>query len=611
MLEAAPLLEHVHQRLLRACASRRMAGDDVTSSCLQSIDLRILASFDDRFDHLALVREARTLLRSALESASDDAGRIEVAALEQPLADLERALALLGHPAPAARVAQRALPGLFALHLERPLIGPGPAPALCQVSGSAAPAGLLADPLPALTHEGFQLGRMDELFFDLCAGLVHRRPQGIELWSSVHFAEQRALRALDALLGLDLSLLGVFAEQITASPAPDPAWVLGLTALGGCLSGRDGLAMAERLLHVQPAEPDALAAHVEGLVLLAHPLVELVAREHLRSSVPEWRWVGAATLARRGTATPLELAACARDLPAIAAEVLLPLALLGLPEVRDLLDELHAGIQSAGGPVLQAYIEAALVSGHPYAIELLGSAAHRGDEHAVILLGVAAERATAADLLAWCQRAPSAPLAAALGWAGDPACIGLLLELLSVDDEPLTHAAAGALERITGAGLTQLVAVDPGDDAGPKAAPALAVDPRDPVPEGSPDLVELPSRDAAQWRAYVKEHESEWTLGVRTRRGAPYTPARAVADLRNWACSPRERRLLYLELMVRTGWTFRLNLSAFVAEQNAILAELAELALHHRGTPGEWARPMQRRALSLGAGAAPPLGRGS
>lgn len=601
MLDAAPLLEHLHQRLIRAAAARRSAGDDATSASLQALDLRLLAAFDDRFDAAALVSEGRDLLRAAFESAADDVGKAEVSALQQPLADLERAVALLGRPAPTPRPFQRALPRLEALHLERPLISPAAPPALrLAPSGAPPPQGLLADVLPALTPAGFGLQRMDELFFDLCAGLVHRRPQGAELWSFVRFAEVRALRALDALLALDLSLLGAFETGLSGSPAPDPAWTLGLTVLGGCLSGRDGLAMAERLLHVQPAEPAAIAAHVEGLVLSRHPLVELIAREHLRSPAVEWRWAGAATLARRGTASPAELAACARDVPRVAAEGLLPLALLGLPEVRDLLDEVHAGAQAAGGALLSAYLEAALVSGHPYAIDLLGSAAHRVDEHAIRLLGISAERNTAAELYAWCQRAPTVALADALGWAGDPAFIGLLIELLSSDDEPLTHAAAAALERITGAGLTEMVEIDPGADEGPPAAPPLDPDPRDPVPEGSPDLVELPSRNPEQWRAYVKEHEAEWSPGVRTRRGAPYSPARSAVDLQGHPCSFAERRLLYLELMVRTGWTFRLDLTAFVDEQQARLTELSGLVAQHRGTPGEWARPMQRQAVQLG-----------
>ena len=610
MLDAAPLLEHLHQRLVRIAASRHAAGDDPTSASLQALDVRLLAAFDDRFDALALAREARGLLHAALASAADDVGKAEVAALEQPLADLERALALLGRPAPAQRSFQRALTRLDALHLDRPLIVPTPPPALRVAPEGPPPPGLLADSMPALTPAGFGLQRMDELFFDLCAGLVHRRPQGAELWSFVRFAEVRALRALDALAALDLSLLGAFEQGLSGSPAPDPACALGLTVLGGCLSGRDGLAMAERLLHVQPAEQEAIAAHAEGLVLVRHPLVELIAREHLRSNSEDWRWVGAATLAQRGTASPAELAACARDVPRVAAEALLPLSLLGLPEVRDLLDEVHAGAQVAGGAVLHAYLEGALVSGHPYAIDLLGSAAQRADEHAIRLLGIAAERGTAAELHAWCQRAPSVALADALGWAGDPAFINLLIELLSSDDEPLTHAAAGALERITGAGLREMVAIEPDADEGPPSAPPLDPDVRDPVPEGSPDLVELPSRNPDLWRAYVREHEAEWTSGVRTRHGAPYSAAGAVRDLHGHPCSFSARRLMYLEFMVRTGWTFRFNLRAFVDEQQALLGELDGIATQYRGTPGEWARPMQRRALQLGGWGGPGGGLG-
>jgi len=597
MREAGAELEHVHQRLLRTSAARRAAGDDAGAASVQAIDLRILAASDDRFDALGVAREGRTLLRAAYEAA-DEAGRAELAALDQPLADLERTLSLLGHPAPGARAGQRALRRFYPQHLERPLVAPAPAPPLRIEVSAPQPPELLSDPLPALTPAGFALQRMDELFFDLCAGLVHRRHQGIELWSSVRFAEARALRALDALLALDLSLLGAFESQVGSSPALEPASVLGLTVLGGCVSGRDGLAMAERLLHRAPIEPEALAAHVEGLVLLEHPLVDVIAREHLRSAASDWRWAGAAILARRGVATPAELAAFSRDVPEVATEALLPLALLGLPEVRDLLDELYGGAQASGGAHLQAYLEAALVYGHPYAIDFLGSAAHRGEASAIVLLGLSAERGPAAELYAWCQREPSAALAEALGWAGDPAFIDLLIALLTSDDEPLTHAAAASLERITGAGLTELVPIEPGDDEGPPSAPPLVTDPRDPVPEGSPDLIELPSRNPELWRAYVQEHESEWTPGVRTRRGAPYSPERAVADLQGLECSSRERRLLYLELMVRTGWTFRLNLAALVDEQHARLAELGTLMAQFRGTPGEWARPMQRRALS-------------
>src|SRR5688572_19970517 len=313
MLDAAHLLEHVHQRLLRVCAERRLAADEATLGAIQALDLRVLAAFDDRFDALALIREGRGLLRSALEGAPDEGAKAQVASLEQPLADLERALALLGPPRPAPRPAQRALSRPLSLHLERPLIVPLATPPGREPPPGAAPPGLLADTLPALTPAGFTLQRVDELFFDLCAGLVHRRPQGPELWTFARFAEMRALRALDALLALDLSLLGAFEAGLTKSPAPDPAWVLGLTVLGGCLSGRDGLAMAERLLHAQPADGEVLAAHAEGLALVQHPLVDLMCREHLRSASPEFRWAGASALATRGSATSLELLGCVRD----------------------------------------------------------------------------------------------------------------------------------------------------------------------------------------------------------------------------------------------------------------------------------------------------------
>ena len=599
MLEAAPLLEHVHQRLLRAWSIRHAAGDLTTAGFLQALDLRLLAASDDRFDPLALVREAASLLRAAHEAAPDDAAKAQIAELEPSLRDLERALGLLGVRGPSPRSGQRALGRLAPQHLERPIIAPAPVPPLREPGGTAAPPRLLVDALPALTPAGFCLERMDGLFFDLCAGLLHRRPQGLELWTSARPAEVRALRALDALLALDLSLLGAFESQLGASPALDPVWVLGITVLGGCLSGRDGLAMAERFLHKPDTEPEALAAHAEGLILSGHPLVDAMAREHLASAAPAWRALGARVLGARGSASVAELVACARDVPEVAAEALLPLARLGLPEFRGLLDEIHAAATQTGGAFLDAYLEAALVSGHPFASDFLGSTAQRGHEHATVLLGVAAERREAAELWNWCRSAPSVALADALGWAGDPSSIELLIELLSSDDEPLTHAAAGALERITGAGLTELVAVDPGKDEGPPSGPPLDGDPRDPLAEGSPDLIELPSRNPALWQAYVKAHETEWSPGVRTRLGGPYSPSRSHAELERLACTFAHRRLLYLELMVRTGWTFRLDLRAFVDQQASALAELGALALQHRGSPGEWARPMQRHALQL------------
>jgi hypothetical protein len=599
MLDAAPLLEHIHRRLLRAWAACNVQGDVATCDVLRALDLRMLAAQDDRFDPLALVREGVALLRGASEVAADDAAREQIAEFEPLLRDLERALGLLGFRSPSPRWGQRALRRLVPQHLERPIIAPATAPPLREAAPAPAPR-LLSDALPALTPAGFCLQRMDELFFDLCAGLLHRRPQGAELWTSVRPAEVRALRALDALLALDLSLLGAFEAQIAASPALDPTWVLGLTVLGGCLSGRDGLAMAERFLQQPNLEPEALAAHAEGLVLSAHPLVESIAREHLSSAEPEWRRLGAHVLGTRGSASVAELVACSRDVPEVAAEALVPLARLGLPEFRSLLDELHAGAMQAGGTMLHAYLEAALVSGHPFAIDFLGSTAQGGDGHAIRLLGVAGERREAGELFNWCRTAPSVPLADALGWSGDPHFIELLIDLLGSDDEALTHAAAGALERITGAGLLELVPIDPGAESGPPAGPAFAADARDPVAEGSPDLIELPSRDAAQWKAYVKAHEAELKPGVRTRRGVAYTPSRSHADLEHHACTFEERRLLYLELMVRTGWTFRLDLGAFVDEQAAGLAELGPLVAGHRGAAGDWTRPMQRQALGVG-----------
>ncbi|HSC89711.1 MAG TPA: hypothetical protein VLC09_20655 [Polyangiaceae bacterium] len=589
MEETLPLFERVHSKLLDGWLSaRRTPTREVFEFALG----RVYFALDGRYDPLACVREIRARL-----AEGDTEQRGQLPALDSELQGLEQRLVLLHHRGRGSSPRQLVLMGEpRVLDLDRPVILPFvPAESPSPAESPPTVPGFLVSPLPAVSAGAWAAEQREGLFREIAALVTHRIPQLGESWRGARTAEERLLRNADAIFGSDRGGLGDLERLVTESPAPDPSELCALTLLGGCLSGRDGIAMAERALRGFEEDPGFLEAFVTGLVLARHPVAPWIGRTLLEDSRPPRRAAGIGLLARLGEASADDLWRATQDVESVACAALVPFVLSGDYRVRQTLDELSLRVTEPGS-FHDAFLTAAVLAAWPASMSWAERALRAGSELGARLFGIAAERRDAERLLEWTAIEPTVALIDALGWAGDPAAIGLLIGLLSLDDEPLVVSAAAALERISGAGLRQDIVISAESLLGEATSPP-APSGRDAPPQSSPETISLPSRDPAAWRAFFEAHRERFEDGVRTRRGAPYTPYVGWYELDRIPTAPIERQTLHYELVVRSGWTFDFDLDDFVSRQERRLAEISEAMRQKSGAPGAWSRPLEQRRL--------------
>jgi hypothetical protein len=244
-----------------------------------------------------------------------------------------------------------------------------------------------------------------------------------------------------------------------------------------------------------------------------------------------------------------------------------------------------------------------VLSGDYRAVASLRGVLHlEGEEGlaAASLLGIVAGPSEAQLLIENAVAAPTRASVAAVGWAGSKAAFPALMALLRHKDEPVVLAAAYALDRMSNAGLYEDAIVEadeimvpdiPEPDLGDKKPPPLAKvvsDPRDLPAEPSTDTLQRPSTDPQRWAAWWKEKADGYHEKLRHRRGYPYTPHISWLELDRWPCTPGERRLLFWELVARTGEYSRFDILDFVPVQEDCVAAWEPLARNASGNPGSW-----------------------
>jgi hypothetical protein len=314
-------------------------------------------------------------------------------------------------------------------------------------------------------------------------------------------------------------------------------------------------------------------------------------------------------LGHRGLSTLGELVWAAADVPEVAARAIIHLAFF--TPSPDLPALLQAAVERADGDAAlrEAAWTAMALSDHPYTSFTLGAALDAGGpdaEAAAMLLAIAGDQEDARRVSRYALASPTPALVTAAGWAGGAWSVGPLVELLASEDDEVKGAAAGALERITGAGIVEKAEVDddeifvdepPEPDVGEPRAQKVARligDPRDPPPEPARETIERPSTDPARWRAWWIEKGAAWDPNARYRRGQPYTPLVSLAELDGGASTLGERRWLQRELVIRTGSFVRFDPHDLVAVQEEALRAWHPVASRHTGSPGRWVRPMRR-----------------
>ncbi len=505
------------------------------------------------------------------------------AELRQAIAELKRQA---GEPSPAASAAPAALPEA------------SPAPRVV-------PEGFAADLPDAIDDGAFLRARTRECFEEVAMVSMQRAPLIGEPWRASLLLERRMLAAIDVIAAIGATAVEHVPRLLADAPVKDATRAFAVAMVLGCIAGRDALAAAEHVLLGSDRDAEFVEAFGAALEIVPHDLAPLALRSLLGEADPAVRAMAVDVLGHRGLASHAELAAAAGDAAPVAARALVHLALLPSPELPALLD-------AASGAEDRALREAAwtamALSGHPRGSQVLAAGLDgEGEGTAALLLAIAGDEQDARELCRRTIARPSPGLVRAAGWAGDVGVVGSLIDLLEGDaGEEVALAAAEALERITGAGLRERAPADdeeilvpdpPEPDVGEPRAPKLSRvvgDPRDPPPEPTPEMIERPSTDPARWRAFWMERGAADTLGVRYRRGHPYTPLVSLRELDAGRCTPAERRLLQRELCVRTGAFVRFDPHDLVVVQEEAIRAWHPLASGASSAPGRWLRPARR-----------------
>jgi hypothetical protein len=466
--------------------------------------------------------------------------------------------------------------------------------------------GFADDVPPALDARAFLRGRARDLLEEIAMVGIQREPLPGDSWRTSLPLEQRLLRAVDGLASLGPTAFAQLEELVLDAPAKDGARVFALTMAAGCLRGRDALGVAERVvLDFEVSDPSVVDSFSDALKLVPHDLLPVVLRSWLGAADPRHRAVAVDVLGYRGLATEMELSSAALAEPAVAAKALPYLAAMRPGALDGVVDQ---ALDSEDAALKQAGWLALAIAGDRRAGSVLATALDGpARDEAAMLLAVFGDEHDQKNILERLGRAASPGMARAAGWAGAADAVPVLIGLLEADDASMAPAAADALERITGAGLVDTVAVPaedlevpvPPDPPVPFADPPKLVrmvsDRRDHPPEPAPETVERPTVDPERWRAFWRDRpQGSFLPGRRYRRGQPYTGAVTLAELDRSLATFAERRWLGRELAVRSGAHMRFDPHDFVVVQEETLRAWAPHAERTSSMPGTWQRP--RRA---------------
>ncbi|WP_437282032.1 hypothetical protein WME90_16165 [Sorangium sp. So ce375] len=518
-------------------------------------------------------------------------------------------------PIPPPRTFEELKAAVEALKQQAP--APGALPAAAEVRPPAArpdegaahpaPPGFAQEIGAAIDDLAFLRARARECFEEVAMVGMQRAPLLGDPFRGALVLERRMLAAIDVIAAIGAPAIEHVPRLVADAPVKDASVGFASAMVLGCFAGRDALAAAELALLRSGKDRAFIDALGAALKLVPHELLPLALRSLLREPEPLVRAMAIDVLAYRGLATEDELVAAASDdaVP-VAACALHHLGCTPGPRLPELIQRALA----APDPALrEAAWTAMALSDHPHAPLALRAALDEaeGADAAALLLALAGDEADARLLASRAVEAPRRGLIFAVGWAGAAAAVPLLIDLLERDvDEDVKLAAAYALERITGAGMWEEVAVKdeeifvsdpPEPDVGEPRELKLAQlvsDPND-LPEApAPEMAEQPTVDAARWRAFWRERCQGWDMSARYRRGRPYTPEVVLDELDTGRVTPGERRQLQRELIIRTGQLVRFDPHDFVVVQEEAIQAWRPIAARASSAPGRWTRPRRR-----------------
>lgn len=464
----------------------------------------------------------------------------------------------------------------------------------------ATPEGFNPDPLPMLTPAQWAEFHARDCFGDIVALLPQRVSQLGESWAIATTIEQRLVTNLDAIAALGDDAYRAIETACRTAIVVDEALCAGLALVAGCVAGRDLIALTERLLLTWETDEAMWSSVAASWKLSPNRWLPTICLNYLRSTDLRKQALAVDVLGYLGHLTAEDVTRLLTRGHLEPRLVLPYLHVLPLHERHDWLRNLYP--RSAHAVGRPEWWWASALADYAALTGILEEEVGRDpSSEAWLVLALYGERQHAEAMLSAFTEAPTPELARALGWAGQAKAIPLLITALASEDPVLKNTIAMALERITGAGLFEEIAIQaeqvmdpdvpdpPLDDEPPTLASELN-DPRDVASEGSPDTVLLPAITQETWHLYWKENESRFSPDVRYRCGRPVSPGVFIDELEHALRTPGDRRLIHLELMIRTGKRVHFDPLQWVEEQRLAIEQWRSTTKGSVVRSGTWFR---------------------
>ena len=468
-------------------------------------------------------------------------------------------------------------------------------------------AGMIEGRFEALAPRAIRRDKARELLMEIAAMGAQRTPRLGDYWRGSSVFDVRMLRAVDALASLGADGVEPLEALFMDSPAKDASHVFAICFALGSFAGRDALAAIERVMRdVALEDPTLVDEAIVALKLVPTDVAPLL-RGWATDPEPALRVVAVDVLGYRGLLTDTALLELAEDTEErVAARAIIHASRTKPNGLGAVLDR-H--LQAKTDALRSATAWATVLGGISFPMDRLRARIDNGDIATCALpLALAGEREDGQRLVELFDRTPSRTLAEALGFFGDPTSLPLLVSMLERDEvsPEVRQTVAFALMRITGAELFEKTLVEPDleDPVDPPDPPLPDLDGkgkpqrhrRDPPAKGAPDEESMPTQDSARWRAYLEEENVRFQGERRTRRGSPYTPEQSLDELANFQVTPDERRLLYREIVVKSGTDVRFDPVDFVAVQEDAIVALEKVCARASSMPGAYGCRTSRSA---------------
>ena len=435
----------------------------------------------------------------------------------------------------------------------------------------------------ALREEEILFDRARTCLEDLATFSLMRKPLEGQSWVGRATTERRLLARIDAIFSLGEAVLPRLVRLLEDRPIPDPELAWAVLFLFGSVAGDDALDQVMRIARFVSLESSEMVEAVaDALWLAPHPGIAAAIRPWLSDPDPARRVVALEILGRRRAITSAEALRCAGD----PESSVVAAAARALGNSSGSLDQKALGelLRHPDETIVRAAMESSILRRSPLFIDRarkLIADGRPGFAQAAAFLAIGSEARDLDLFLTAADRQSSPELLEAAGWFGHVQLIDVLLRSLRASEEGIRLAAVGALQRITGASLTE---DEPDPQYDPEERPFL----RAFAPPPPTDQLSL---DPEAWTAWWKKHQASCRSSSRYRYGHAWSPEDNLWQMEDPLAVRADRWRAHLELVARTGETIPFEPDAFVARQRKQIQEWRNVCngrRHLSGTPGGW-----------------------